>query len=87
MSKEIVYEIPLDVKGEHGNESVPITVRITVQDGNIARIEAVGNNARYIGTLTLHEQSKKYNEGGDECIVCDPRCRVVTPCPQDPQSE
>ena len=86
MSNEEAYEIPLDLTDESGGGHVPVTIRITVGDGNITSIGAVSENRRYVGTLTLHELSENASEGGDECIICDPSCHVVSPCPDDPPS-
>ncbi|HJQ31441.1 MAG TPA: S8 family serine peptidase [Pyrinomonadaceae bacterium] len=85
MPDEKVYEIPLDVPQDAGGGNISVTVRIRVQDGNITAIEATSGSTRYVGTLTLREQSNSTTtEGGDECIVCDPQCHVVSPCPDEP---
>lgn len=86
MSDEKVYEIPLDLTEDTEGRVTRVTVTIRVRRGNIAAIQAVSNGQRYVGTLTLHELSENAAEGGDECIICDPKCRVVSPCPQDAPS-
>ena len=83
MSDEKVYEIPLDLTEDTKGQVTRMTVTIRVQGGNISAIQAVSNGRKYVGTLTFHELSEYASEGGDECIVCDPRCRVVSPCPDD----
>ncbi|HEX8149993.1 MAG TPA: S8 family peptidase [Pyrinomonadaceae bacterium] len=85
MSDEKVYEIPLDLTEDTEGEVTRVTVTIRVRRGNIAAIQAASNGKRYVGTLTLHELSENASEGGDECIICDPRCHVVSPCPSDPR--
>jgi subtilisin family serine protease len=82
MSDEKVYEIPLDLTKDTEGEVSRVTVTIRVRRGNIAAIQAVSNGKRYVGTLTLHELSENASEGGDECIICDPKCHVVSPCPE-----
>ena len=82
MSNEKVYEIPLDLTEDTEGQVTRVTVTIRVRRGNIAAIQAVSNGRRYVGTLTLHELSENAAEGGDECIICDPKCRVVSPCPE-----
>lgn len=84
MSDEKVYEIPLDLTKDTEGQVNRVTITIKVQRGNITAIQAVSNGQRYVGTLTLHELSENAAEGGDECIICDPRCRVVSPCPEEP---
>jgi subtilisin family serine protease len=84
MSNEEVYEIPLDLTSASGGALTSVTVRITVLDGNIKSIEATSENKSYVGKLVLHELSELPVEGGDECIICDPSCHVVSPCPEDP---
>lgn len=86
MSDEKVYEIPLDLTEDTEGQVTRLTVTIRVRRGNIAAIHALSNGKRYVGTLTLHELSENAAEGGDECIICDPRCRVVSPCPEEPPS-
>jgi subtilisin family serine protease len=85
MSDEKVYEIPLDIPQNAEGETARVTITIRVREGNITAIEAVGGGERYIGTLTLQELSEDTSEGGDECIICDPQCHVVSPCPGDLQ--
>jgi subtilisin family serine protease len=85
MSDEKVYEIPLDIPQDVEGEKTRVTITIRVREGNITAIEAVGGAGRYVGTLTLHELSEDTSEGGDECIICDPHCHVVSPCPDDMQ--
>lgn len=88
MSDEKVYEIPLDLTEDTQGEVKHLTVRIKVRRGNIAAIRAADSNGqKYVGTLTLHELKGGSNEGGDECIICDPNCHVVSPCPQEPPKE
>ncbi len=84
MSNEKVYEIPLDLTEDTEGQVNRVTITIKVRRGNITAIQAVSNGQRYVGTLTLHELSETAAEGGDECIICDPRCRVVSPCPEEP---
>lgn len=86
MSDEKVYEIPLDLTEDTEGRVTRMTVTIKVRRGNIAAIQAVSNGKRYVGRLTLHELSENAAEGGDECIICDPTCRVVSPCPEEPLS-
>lgn len=83
MSDEKVYEIPLDLTDDTEGQVTRVTVTIKVRRGNIAAIRAVSNGRRYVGTLNLHELSENASEGGDECIICDPRCHVVSPCPEE----
>jgi hypothetical protein len=85
MSDEKVYEIPLDLTEDTEGEVTRVTITIRVQRGNITAIQAASNGKRYVGTLTLHELSENASEGGDECIICDPSCHVVSPCPGDPR--
>jgi hypothetical protein len=85
MSDEKVYEIPLDLTEDTEGQVTRVTVTIRVRRGNIAAIQAISDGKRYVGTLTLHELSENASEGGDECIICDPRCHVVSPCPGDPR--
>jgi subtilisin family serine protease len=86
MSDEKVYEIPLDIPQDVEGEKTRVTVTIRVRGGNIAAIEASGGGARrYVGTLTLKELKGGSCEGGDECIICDPQCHVVSPCPDEMQ--
>lgn len=87
MSDEKVYEIPLDLTEETKGEVKHMTITIRVRRGNIATIQAVSKGVRYLGKLTLHELSENASEGGDECIICDPGCHVVSPCPDDPPRE
>lgn len=87
MSEEQVYEIPLDLTVDTEGEVKHVTVTIRVQDGNITAIQAVSDGVNYVGSLTLHEQSEIPTEGGDECIICDPSCHVVSPCPEAPPRE
>lgn len=86
MSDEKVYEIPLDLTEDTEGEVTRVRITIKVKRGNITTIKAVGDGKKYVGTLTLHEVSETAAEGGDECIICDPRCRVVSPCPDEPPS-
>jgi len=83
MSDEKVYEIPLDLTEDTKGQVTRMTVTIRVRRGNIAAIDAVSDGRRYVGALTFHELSENASEGGDECIICDPRCHVVSPCPDD----
>lgn len=85
MSDEKVYEIPLYIPQDVEGANAPVTITIRVQGGNISAIEAASDDRRYVGTLTLHELSETISEGGDECIICDPQCHVVSPCPGDMQ--
>lgn len=84
MPDEKVYEIPLDLTEDTEGQVTRVTITVRVRRGNIAAIHAVGDGKRYVGTLTFHELSEKATEGGDECIICDPKCRVVSPCPEEP---
>lgn len=81
MSDETVYEIPLDLTNDSGGEVTSVTIRISVSDGNITNIEAVNGDKSYVGKLILHELSEIPTEGGDQCIICNPVCHVVSPCP------
>ena len=82
MSDEKVYEIPLDIPQDVEGEKTRVTLTIRVRSGNITAIEAVGGKRKYVGTLTLRELYNTSAEGGDECIICDPQCHVVSPCPE-----
>jgi subtilisin family serine protease len=84
MSEENIYEIPLNLTEDTEGEVKRLLVTIRVRRGNIVAIQAVSNGIKYAGTLTLHELSESGSEGGDECIICDPRCHVVSPCPEEP---
>lgn len=86
MSDEQVYEIPLDIPQDVEGENTRVTLTIRVQGGNITAIEADGGgNRKYVGTLTLKELKGGCSDGGDECIICDPQCHVVSPCPDEMQ--
>jgi hypothetical protein len=75
---EQVYEMNLIVKKD-GGESSTITVRVHVRDGNMVSIEGSSGGKAYKGTLSLEAISSA--EGGDECIICNPTCQEVIPCP------
>lgn len=83
MSDEEVYNLSLSVPGADEGEPVNVTVRIAVKDGNIVSIEGSGDGDNYDGTLTLTLVSgiSPGTMPGARCIVCDPYCHIVVPCP------
>jgi hypothetical protein len=79
MSDEEVYNLSLSVPGADEGETLNVAVRIAVKDGNIVSIKGTGDGNDYDGTLTLKLVSGTVI--GALCIVCDPYCHVVVPCP------
>lgn len=85
-SADKVHEIQVTSRNEQTGKETPVTIKITVQDGNIASIEATGGGKTYEGQLTLSMMpTSPSSEGGDECIVCNPQCHEVIPCPKPPE--
>ena len=95
MSKEEIYELNLDVQKMGGRETTPVRIKIKVKDGNIASIRGSGGGKDYEGILVLkitsdtasgklsgdQERIMTADSDGAPCIVCDPYCREVSPCP------
>jgi hypothetical protein len=95
MSKEETYELNLNVQKLDGHGTIPVRVEIKVEKGNIASIRGSGGGKDYEGTLVLKtpsdtesdklssDKARIANAESDEepCIVCDPYCREVSPCP------
>lgn len=77
-TNEQVHEMNLIVTKDEGEPSI-VTVRVHVKGGNMVSIEGSSGGKKYIGTLSLEAVSSA--EGGDECIICNPTCQEVVPCP------
>jgi hypothetical protein len=79
---EEVYNLSLSVPGTGQGELVNVTVRIEVRDGNIVSLKGSGEGNNYEGTLTLRLVSgSALDAAAPMCIICDPNCHVVVPCP------
>lgn len=83
MNEEEVYNLSLAVPGTNQGELVNVTVRIEVRDANIVSIKGSGDGKNYEGSLTLRLVSGAGAEIGATamCIICDPNCHIVIPCP------
>jgi hypothetical protein len=83
MNDEELYEFRLSVPSADKGEPVNVTVQIEVKDGNIVSIKGSGEGNNYEGTLSLKMASGSDldSEARLLCIVCDPHCHIVVPCP------
>lgn len=96
MSPEETCQLNLKIQTSDGSETTPMIVEIRVKEGIIASISGSSAGKEYEGTLVLKPISDTVSEKlSDEkesttgatgltdegCIVCDPRCHIVTPCP------
>lgn len=83
MPSDVIIKVNLSAPSEvNEGTSVSVLVEIEIKDGNIVSIKGTGEGKEYTGNLTLKRVSNA--EGGDECIVCNPTCQEVSPCPTSP---
>lgn len=102
MSPEETCELNLKIQTSDESETTPMIVEIRVKEGIIASISGRSDGKKYEGTLVLKPISDTVSEKlSDEkesttgatgltdegCIVCDPRCHFVSPCPLQPTGQ
>lgn len=72
-----IYNMQLNVPTDIG--PIPITLEMVIDNGNVVSMCGTSGSSRVDATLNL--RVRDFTNGGDECLVCDPVCRRVTPCP------